>query len=538
MAGIQLVKCPRCGSPMTKRSGKYGEFYGCSTYPKCTATIDARDAAKQAQQAVAPTKKFVPSGYQTAVFDAVKAGNRNIQIRALAGSGKTTTLVQLMNIIPRKATTKIVFVAYNKHIQEELARRAPAGVTVVTCHSLGFKALRNGLPIKPEVDDGKLMGIIKEFLPNYEQEGHLRAPLAQLVSLAKNTLTDPEDLTALGEMAVRYGVDLNGDMDRLLNLVAPVISVCASRLTVIDYDDMIWLPIRLNLHLETFDWVLGDEFQDMNACMIELIMRSIKPETGRAIVVGDVHQSIYGFRGADVEAMDKAESRLNAERLPLNICYRCPKSHIDLAKEIVPEIEAAEDAIMGTVEHVTYMRAMTAMQDGDLVLCRLNAPLISTCYAFIKMGRKAVIRGRDIGKNLINFIDKLQPTSIVDLVTKVGEYKVHEVERLTAAGKEAAIQSLTDKCDCVMELTDGMRDLSELRLRISTIFDDETKTGIILSSVHRAKGDEAERVWILKPELMPLPRATQEWQIEQEMNIKYVAFTRSKRDLYLVSGAK
>jgi hypothetical protein len=203
----------------------------------------------------------------------------------------------------------------------------------------------------------------------------------------------------------------------------------------------------------------------------------------------------------------------------------------------VSQIEAADDAKIGVIEYTSYMKALTATQDGDLVLCRVNAPLVTMCYTFIKSGRKAVIRGRDIGKNLISFIDRLAPTGITDLVMRVEAYKAIETARLTAAGREGQLQSMMDKCECVVALCDGIRDLSELRQRIASIFDDETKTGVILSSVHRAKGDESNRVWILKPELMPHPMATQDWQVEQESNIRYVAITRSKETLVFVTGA-
>lgn len=532
--GIQIVKCPKCGAPMVKRNGRFGEFYGCSRYPKCTASMDVKDAIKQVQQSIQPKKDFVPSQYQLAIFDFISNGTGNAFVEAVAGSGKTTTIVKALELTPK--TAKVIFLAFNKHIQEELSRRAPGHVKVQTMHSLGFAALRAGLPFKPEVDDGKLMGIVKELLPNWEQDGVLRAPLAQLVGLAKNTLTDPEDLDALSQMADRYGVDLNGDAERLMPMVAQAMRICAERTSVIDYDDMVWLPIHLNLRIETFDWLFVDEAQDLNAAQIELLMRSIRSGVGRVVAVGDRKQSIYGFRGADTNAVPKLIESLNAKVLPLSITYRCPVSHVDLAKEIVPQIEAAPNAKMGSVEHTSYMKALQFIQDGDLCLCRVNAPLISTCYTLIKQGRKAIIRGRDIGKNLISFIDKLQPESITDLVMKVAEYKVREIERLESQNRQGQIQSLMDKCECIDALCDGVRDLSELRYRITSIFDDDTKTGIVLSSVHRAKGDEANRVWILKPELMPHPMAQQEWQLEQEQNIRYVALTRSKDTLVFVQG--
>ena len=531
---IQLVKCPKCGSPMRKRSGKYGEFWGCSSYPKCTATLDGKQVLAQAQ-AQLPKKEFTPSAYQLGVFQFIQSGTGNAFVGAVAGSGKTTTIVKALDLTPK--TAKVAFVAFNKHIADELSRRAPGHVKVATLHSLGFSALRAGLPYKPEVDESKLAGIVKELLPNWDAEGMLRSPLARLVSLAKGTLTDPEDRAALDQMALYYDVDLNGDADKLMPMVPQAMRMCMERTSVIDYDDMIWLPIVLNMHLEVFDWLFVDEAQDLNSSQLQLVLRSVRPHTGRVVAVGDKHQSIYGFRGADVKAVENLVEALNATVLPLSISYRCPISHVNLAKEIVPEIEAAPDAEMGLVEHASYMKFLQEVKDGDLVLCRVNAPLVKMAYTLVKMGKKVVLRGRDFGKGLQAFIDKLQPNGIDDLMTKVRDYQSRETARLTAAGKDTQIESLVDKCDCIVAMCDGMANLSELRSRITSIFDDESKTGIIGSSVHRAKGDESFRVWIVKPELMPHPMATQEWQQEQEQNIKYVALTRSKRELVFVSGA-
>ena len=74
----------------------------------------------------------------------------------------------------------------------------------------------------------------------------------------------------------------------------------------------------------------------------------------------------------------------------------------------------------------------------------------------------------------------------------------------------------------------------DLVARIESLFSDNTdtvKAKVLLSSVHRAKGLEAETVYISRPEMMPHPMATLEWEIEQEFNIKYVAITRSMNTL-------
>jgi DNA helicase-2/ATP-dependent DNA helicase PcrA len=516
---------------MVPRNGKYGKFYGCSSYPKCKETLNIKDVKimlEEAKNADKPKREFKPSAYQQDVFTFITDGEGNAVVEAVAGSGKTTTIVKALNL----TKGKVLFCAFNKHIADELKRRAPAHVKVGTLHSIGFAALRQHLPYRPEVDGKKLWNIVKEVLPVSEDYA-LRAPLAKLVSLTKSALTDPEDKEALDTMATYYGVELNGDADRLIELVPLVIGICLERTHVIDFDDMIWMPVVLNLAVESYDWVFIDEVQDLNACQIDLVLR-LTNSTGRVVAVGDRNQSIYGFRGADVNAIPNVIEALGAKVLPLSITYRCPKEVVKLAKELVPQIEAAEWAEDGEVHECTYNRMMLMVEDDDLILCRVNAPLVKTCYSLIRQGKKAVIRGRDIGRSLQNMIDRLKPLDVHDLLDKIRAYKWEQAEKYRRAGKEDRIQGLYDRCDTLIALCDGIRDLSELRFRITDIFDDITKSGVILSSVHRAKGDESDRVWILQPQLMPHPLAVKPWQLEQEQNIKYVALTRSKMELVFV----
>ena len=73
---------------------------------------------------------------------------------------------------------------------------------------------------------------------------------------------------------------------------------------VIDFDDMIWLPVALNLPIPmTFDFLIVDEYQDSNITQQELALRFCP--SGRMVIVGDRYQSIYQFRGADTMAIPR-----------------------------------------------------------------------------------------------------------------------------------------------------------------------------------------------------------------------------------------
>ncbi len=91
--------------------------------------------------------------------------------------------------------------------------------------------------------------------------------------------------------------------------------------------------------------------------------------------------------------------------------------------------------------------------------------------------------------------------------------------------KVATIRAIYHFCKptCIADLLDT----------IANLFSDD-RASVWLSTVHKAKGLEAERVFVLYPDKMPHPKAKKPWEMEQEMNGKYVALTRSKRDLFLV----
>jgi superfamily I DNA/RNA helicase len=136
---------------------------------------------------------------------------------------------------------------------------------------------------------------------------------------------------------------------------------------------------------------------------------------------------------------------------------------------------------------------------------------------------------------LLALMKKMKANDLSDLLLKLAEYKGNEVMKLLNADKGTQAQSLCDKVDTIVALADGCKLIEEVEMRITDIFKDDNE-GVVFSSVHRAKGLEAKRVYILKPELMPHPMAKQGWELQQEQNIIYVAYTRSLNELVFVGG--
>jgi DNA helicase-2/ATP-dependent DNA helicase PcrA len=545
---VAAPECPKCGKPMVKRNGSRGEFYGCSTYPKCNgtrnitatpSTVTSSNIPHIADAPILPTqpiKTFVPSKYQAAIFEWIKSAKSgsNAVVEAVAGSGKTTTCLQAFGLIP--TTQEVIFICFNKRIavanQAKIDNMGIRHAKMSTYHSLGYAAIRAAFG-NPTVDDNKVDSILKSIL-DYDTQRHMFPAIRNLVELVKaNLLTTSAD--NLDELCAHHGIELNGDREVVFQAVPAALKRSLELTSVIDYADMCYMPVALNLPMKQYDWVFVDEAQDTNRNQAELAINSVKP-TGHIVAVGDRFQSLYGFRGADIDAIPNLIASLEAETLPLSISYRNPKCIVELVNTKRPEIkfEAADGAKEGQIRSITAEAALTEYAPGDMVLCRTNAPLVEPALALIRNGIKAVIIGRDISKGLLALVRKMKANSMNDLMSKLANYAKVEVAKLSAADKGNQAQALNDKVETVIALSSGMASIKELEDRINTIFAEEAE-GVAFSSIHRAKGLEAERVYILHPELLPHPMARKPWEMVQEENIIYVAITRTLNELIWVN---
>lgn len=248
------------------------------------------------------------------------------------------------------------------------------------------------------------------------------------------------------------------------------------------------------------------------------------------------HNCINGFAGADIESFDKLRKMPNTIELPLSVCYRCGKKIIESAKLIVPYIEANETAIDGEVKTVTDLTEVT---ESDMILCRVSAPLVSVCMKFIAHGKPAYVKGKEIGSNLINLIKKTKQDDLMLMFDMLANelYKValkiskKEGVSVDEAKDDYAYIALADKIECLRILSFGCSNSKDLMYRIEELFKDNSK-GICLSTCHKSKGLEADNVYVIAPDKLPLKRCMNvEWKAEQEMNLLYVSITRAKKTL-------
>jgi DNA helicase-2/ATP-dependent DNA helicase PcrA len=488
------------------------------------------------------------SSYQTAIFTFLADTTRNLVVRAGAGSGKTTLLVEIV----KRLAGLTIFLAFNKSIQLELESR---GVFAKTFHGLVYSAVTRFYSnmSRASVDANKVRNLIRERYSDADQRTY-GSFVAKLVGLAKNSgmgflMDDTEQnwdaLAAKHDLEIE---DAKGDHATALELARSMLitsNEVARTNGLLDFDDLLFLAVKEGIKLPTFDNVLVDEAQDTNAIQ-RAIIRKIMHDNSRLVAVGDPSQGIYGFRGADSDAMDLIKSEFDAEELPLTVSYRCATSIVKYASQF-GVIEAAPGAIEGSVTRMNYAHDLPiagkagskitrAMQPQDLVICRLTKPLVELAYDLMMARKPAYMMGREIGEGLVNLIKKQQAKGVLNLIAKLDESTSREIERAKAKGDDAKAERAEDRRDCIMFLIDTLpeneRTIPELIRIIENLFKNKADA-VVLATVHKAKGLESNRVFWLNHDYVS-KWARQPWQKQQEVNLRYVAATRAKSELVLI----
>jgi DNA helicase II / ATP-dependent DNA helicase PcrA len=486
--------------------------------------------------------KFAPSVQQAAFFSWIKTGTGSCVLEAVAGAGKTTTLVEALKLMEGS----IFFGAYNKKIAEEIAARAPKrdGLYVSTMHAAGFKAWRRVAP-KVQVDSNKCRTLFRDAVSRHPEYAPFEGPVLDLVSYAKQAAvgvtSSVSDRSVWLNLIDHFDIETADNDEMVIKLAKALLnkSVANDHL-VIDFDDMIYAPLIHKVKAYEHDWVLIDEAQDTNAARRALALLMLK-RGGRLVAVGDRHQAIYGFTGADADALDLIAKAVSAVQMPLTVTYRCPKSVVAHAKTYVSHIEAHETAPDGVVRTLgDTEKLIDVAKPGDAILCRFNAPVIQAAYSFIAAGIPAKVEGREIGAGLKALARRWKSKSFAQLLDNLDKYREREVAKFRAKEQESRAAAIEDKVECLKVLVARVEKIDpkpnnvvdRICTEIDSIFGDNVgKECVLLSTIHKSKGREWKRVFWLQTG--PSKWARKDWELEQEKNLCYVATTRAISELIL-----
>ena len=494
---------------------------------------------------------FVPSKYQEKFFDFIQHGVGNAVIEAKAGAGKTKTAIASIKLIPKDQ--KCLFIAFNKSIADELNERLKSRSNCIarTTHSLGFLMLRRNLGPDIEVDEYKYRKYVKnnigkittasEFIRTRQQVEEYIDNITMLIDFSRFNLAQNEK--EINAVAQKYSIPVSFDE---CAITQKCLEWGKEHTETIDYTDMIWLPVELSLAPMglTYDWVYIDESQDLSICSTQLFLKCIK-RGGRFVSIGDPDQSVNLFAGSSEDAFNFMKEYPNTTLFELPISYRCAKNIVTFANQLVPNMLARDEAPEGIIVRNCHVRDI---KEGDMVLCRSKAPLVKLYVKLLRKNINCYIKGQDIGSNLIKELEKIDQEDLNTDLSTDGVFVRLWDKFFTERNKlmqtrgldfdDATLSSyMMEKYDVIntlLILAEKYKTKTDLIKHIKEIFQEDSK-GVCLSTIHKAKGLEAENVYILCHSTMPSKLAVHDWEKLQEQNLMYVAYTRAKNLLGFVS---
>ena len=230
-----------------------------------------------------------------------------------------------------------------KLVGQELAQHLYMG----TFHSIFSRILRaeaqhigftNNFTIYDESDSRSLIKtIVKEM--GLDEKVYKPASVHSRISMAKNNLMSADNYARDKEL---YQADQRAKMPRVGDIFITYVQRC-QQANAMDFDDLLTLTFKLfqehedirKKYADRFDFLLVDEYQDTNHAQMRIVMQLCK-EKERVCAVGDDSQSIYSFRGANIDNILSFQSRFKEARLfKLEQNYRSTQSIVGAANSLI-----------------------------------------------------------------------------------------------------------------------------------------------------------------------------------------------------------
>lgn len=520
-----------------KRKG-YWEYKGPAA-DKDDNIASVREAlARLDAEAPAPAAGgFTPTPQQQAIIDAFLEG-KNIAVQALAGTGKTATLVLLAQaMMERSPDVRIVYTAFNSAIVAD-AKGGKFGrnVTPSTMHSLARQDLmQTGFADKIEHADkgarwpeewAEVLGIPEATATGDGDAAVSAEHVARMVIATVRKFRESADAevgpqhlpcppgSPLGKAVLSYARKAWAD----ISTTATAGRLKEGKALRVDFDDYlkVWALTRPKINAGV---IFFDEAQDVNDVMRRVILD--QPEETQIVVVGDSHQSIYGFRGA-IDALKDWPADVV---LPLTQSWRFGQEAADFGnlflRSLGSELELEGNPALNT--------PVGSVDEPDAILCRTNATAVAEVFAGLESGKRTALAG---GGQAISQIAK----AARDL--KAGRGTKHPDLSRFADWDEVQHYADHDEdgksLQVFVRLVDryGPDGLESMVSRLTDEGDKKNPPQLTVSTAHKSKGLQWDKVRCAGDFRGPVtdPETGEvTWPSPEERRLSYVAVTRARK---------
>lgn len=468
------------------------------------------------------TQEVIPTPEQEAITSAVLSG-QNIMVEALAGCAKSTTIEMAVRALPK--ARRILVLAFNRKIKSDMEKRLKdvPNVKVQTANGFGLAALYRS-NIRGPLDQDKIFKLSKAV----GVRGDDLSDLMSLVRSARMAGVFPSGLAGKGlipdTMDTWQAIAADETIDPVWITPAQEILNKSTRMALrgeaLDFDDQIYLSALSCGSFPSYDTIFVDEAQDLAPLNHAQIRRASR--SAQLVVVGDTHQAIYAWRGADCHSMRNIRNLRPAwTDLTLSVTFRCPSRVVERLQAFVPRFQAGPSNREGHIEQLSRWTP----QPASAIISRNNAPIIKTAFRLLRRGIPAQVIGTDIGKNLKRLYNKLSDHG------RLSHEKVMEKARLQLSSCPA---KEVDRLESLLALLEGAGRSGNVSSAVEALTAAAGRDSISLSTGHRAKGLEWPTVYHLEPQLIPSCYAHTPEELQQEENLRYVIETRTQNALYFV----
>lgn len=473
-----------------------------------------------------------PTDEQEAVL---AADGRIIRVNARAGTGKTTTLAMLAEKNHRR---EILYLVFNSKARETARRRFPKNVQAHTVHSFAFQ--HEGRNWRENLGNFSVADMLPMF--GKGEAAHLLAAVShQFLTYFLNSpfhkLEDaPESFIKYLPRAV--ATIFQQHTEKVIRACRTIATAWNRRERNCPHDFYLKLFHRSGAfarELNRYDMVLVDEAQDLSPVMLDALAKC----RGRIVLVGDTHQQIYSFR----YAMDAMRGLPCDQELQLTLSFRFGSAIADLARLLIAEAKRDRGfKISGNPEKssrvsISSRLPLTSKDASSAILSRTNLALFAGAMR-MKAEKKNFRFERDLQSVLFRTLDvywlsreqkdKIRDTLIgsFESLSELRDY-AETMNDFQLSGMHQIVKRYGD--DSFPSVVFEMSDLSRGRNAA------DNQHGVVLSTVHSAKGMEYDEVYIdddIAETLAAAERGDAE-QFDEEVNVAYVAFTRAASQLHL-----
>lgn len=475
-------------------------------------------------------------------YDIIRSSG-NIKINAVAGSGKTTTVIEYAKTRP--ANSRILYLAFNKTVKTSAAKKfAQNGlhnVQVETAHSLAYRYVvykseyrinANGYKTNEIADLLNIRGNGEKHT-EYVVANHINKFVAYFLNSDKERLEDLNYLDTISDPKTKVFVS---SMYNYIKKQAVAFFDMMDNNEIEITHDFYLKKFQLSSPILPYDYILFDEGQDGSAAMLDVFLK----QAAVKVIVGDTHQQIYGWRYA-VNSLEKADFRTYY----LSTSFRFSNDIANLAAAILKYKEH-----IGEHQSVKIIGKATEKDTKTkAVIARTNLGLLLKAIEYVT--KKKEVRSIHFEGNINSYTYADEGASLYDILNLYnGNHPLIKDKLIKSMADMGELVDYIEKTEDV-QLAIMVKIIKEYGNKIPEIIkaikekhvDDKENAEMIFSTVHRCKGMEYDTIQLVndfiteeKLEKLRLDKKSVDAntaKINEEINMLYVAVTRTKNMLYI-----